>query len=352
MPRTEQKSRRRLGRGLGSLLGSAVPVEVPASEVAKKEPATHSAMSPAEFGTPVPATAVEEPVSVETSSASVSRETVAEAELTGTQVRLLPVGKIRPNQHQPRQAFDEQALEQLAASIRENGVMQPILVRPSSSGSFELIAGERRWRAAQRVPLERIPAIVREVDDQTAAEWALIENLQREDLNPIERAEAFRQLVDRFGLTHQTLAERVGLDRSSVSNLLRLNDLDAESKAAVRSGALGLGHARSLLVITNKEARQALCREAVRRQWSVRELERKVRALNSATLESRASGNGSSTAGVNAHLADLEKQLSAHLGTRVQVVRGKKKGSGKLMIEFYDLDQFEGIMSRLGYKNE
>lgn len=342
MPRTEPKPRKRLGRGLGSLM--AAPVRIDVTPAAKPDKAADSTTSP-----------VESPKQ----PADVASTPVAEApspSTDGDRVQLIPLDRIQPNRHQPRQVFDEGALDRLAESIRNDGLMQPVLVRPTDSGGYELIAGERRWRAAQRIPLETIPAIVRDINERTAAEWALIENLQREDLNPIERAEAFRQLVERFGLTHQGLAERVGLDRSSITNLLRLNELDEVCKAAVRSGAIGLGHARSLLAITNKEARQVLCREAIRRQWSVRELERRVRGSSSGngvdgadTAPSPKRGSGG--AGLNAHLADLEKRLGEHLGTRVQVVRGKKKGSGKVVIEFYDLDQFEGLMSRLGYKD-
>lgn len=340
MPRTEPKPRKRLGRGLGSLM--AAPVRIDVTPAAKPEEAGDSTMSP-----------VESPKQPATEAPPTSGADASSAAADGDRVQLIPVERIQPNRHQPRQMFDEAALDRLAESIRNDGLMQPVLVRPTESGGYELIAGERRWRAAQRIPLKTIPAIVREVNERTAAEWALIENLQREDLNPIERAEAFRQLIERFGLTHQGLAERVGLDRSSITNLLRLNELDEVCKAAVRSGALGLGHARSLLVITNKEARQSLCREAIRRQWSVRELERRVRgSADGARTEGAASASKrSSSGGLNAHLADLEKRLGEHLGTRVQVVRGKKKGSGKVVIEFYDLDQFEGLMSRLGYKD-
>jgi len=327
----------------------------------------------------------------------------------------LPVDSILPNPHQPRKQFDDGGLAALAESIRTAGVMQPILVRrrrhptpapgnsapapansapapgrigpgdsrnatapdaPASTGephhAYELIAGERRLRAAKLVPLETIPAIIRDLDEREAAEWALIENLQREDLNPIERAEAFRELIDRFDLTHQELAERVGVDRSSISNLLRLNDLDDASRDFVRAGRLSLGHAKALLAIPDAGARGRLASKAAAQEWSVRELERKVRALLKANAADgswdvdgaggaagsspswaggRGGGAGGDGAG-RAHLRDLERQLEQHLGTRVRLTPGRKKGAGKLTIEFYSFDEFDGLMQRLGFETE
>ena len=177
------------------------------------------------------------------------REAASDPDSTGSSaatdgISSLPVGEIVPNPHQPRQDFDEESLRSLTDSIRTSGVMQPIVVRSTASG-FELVVGERRWRAAQAAGLERIPAVVHDLDDQTSAQWALVENLQREDLNPIERAEAFLGLQDQFGLTHQEIADQVGLTRSAVTNQIRLNELDEGTSALVRSGSLSAGHGRA-----------------------------------------------------------------------------------------------------------
>lgn len=336
MATTDNRSatRRKLGRGLGSLISTPVRIE--------PQPSRLPAMA-----SDVPAQA--------TPASGFKPQTDA-AEVSG--LRSLPVGSIVPNPRQPRQDFDEASLQALANSIRISGVMQPVVVRQSSDGSaFELIAGERRWRAAQRAGLAAIPAIVRDVDDRTAAEFSLVENLQREDLNPIERAQAFQRLMSEFHLTHAEIAERVGLDRSSVSNHLRLLDLDDSAVTAVRSGRLTMGHAKALLALTNIEHRSRLAAEAVRQEWSVRELER--RARDAATLSNASGGplaaqpparrSAAMPNPLATHLADLEKRLREHLGTKVAVVPGRAKGSGRLIIDFYSIDQFEGLLKRLDF---
>lgn len=257
---------------------------------------------------------------------------------------------IRPNRRQPRQDFNNESLDSLAESIRRAGVMQPVIVRDMQD-HFELVAGERRWRAAARIGLTEIPAIIREVDDQTAAEWALIENVQRDDLNPMERSHALRRLADDFGLTHQELAERVGLDRTSITNLLRLVELDAFTSDALRRGKLSQGHAKALLAITQPASRQTLAASAMASDWSVRELERRIRlALDQSDLSPASAVTGGSRP--SAHLADLERKLSEHIGSRVTIQLGRKKGTGRLVIEFFSLDQFDGVLSQLGYSNE
>lgn len=262
---------------------------------------------------------------------------------------ILMVGtdQIRPNPRQPRQSFNDEALQSLAASIRSAGLMQPVVLRPDPSGdrdTYELVVGERRWRAAKLIGLQQLPAVIREIDDRTAGEWALVENIQREDLNPIERAEAFRRLIDEHGVTHQELAERVGLNRSSVSNLLRLNELDEFARGAVRSGRLGLGHAKALLSVGDLDARRRLAELAIRQSLSVRALERRVATLN---------GDGRRAARADGHRVArssheaLARQIGEQLGTRVHIQPGKTKGSGRLVIEFYSLDQFDGLIQRM-----
>ncbi len=195
------------------------------------------------------------------------------------------------------------------------------------------------------VGLAQVPALVQQIDDQTAAEWGLIENIQREDLNPLERAEAFRRLTDEYSLTHQEVAERVGLNRTSVTNLLRLLDLDEFAKSAVRNGRLSLGHAKALLSVTDLSRRRHLAELTIREDWSVRRLEKQAASLAGPRRKPAAT-----PAAAPAHRHDLERQLSDHLGTKVRIHPGKKKGTGRLSIEFYSLDQFDGLMERLGFQ--
>lgn len=264
-------------------------------------------------------------------------------------VQFIPTTSIRPGKYQPRGSMDPQALDALAASIEASGLMQPIVVRPTGeAGSYELIAGERRWRAITRLGRAEIPAVIREAGDHEAAELALIENLQREDLNPMDRASALRRLSDEFGLTHQQLAERVGLDRASVSNLLRLNDLDTHVAGLVRAGSLALGHAKCLLGVADLAVRRALADAAVAGDWSVRQLETKVREGAIVPRGTRTIGHAGGPS--SAHLTDLQRQLEQHLGTRVQVRVGRKKGAGELRIQFFSLDEFDGLMARIGFR--
>ncbi len=350
MPTTDSRStiRRKLGRGLGSLISAPVRIEV--------APPTPSDAPPSR------AKVVESPAG----PASVADAAPAAATREG--LHNVPVAKIIPNPRQPRQHFEEGPLNALASSIRTSGVMQPVMVRPAtptgqrSDIEFELIAGERRWRAAQLAGLTHIPAVVRDVDDRTAAEFSLVENLQREDLNPLERAEAFDRLVREFHLTHAEIASQVGLDRSSISNHLRLLELDDATRSALRDGRLTMGHARALLAITNNTHRMALAAEAVRSDWSVREIERRAReaaAMNSASLNPERNGRAAASGGgaalpnpLSAHMADLQKRLGEHLGTKVHVHAGRAKGSGKLIIDFYTIDQFEGLLRRMDFEME
>lgn len=363
---------RRLGRGLSALLGTPVQIQVEPQDESGQKPTPQAAGLPQASPLPL-ATA---PVSMQTavrpvepleggpstprevapgdSSAPISGEahsvTVpATPPASHAGLREIPVEQIVPNRRQPRTDFDDAALQSLAASIRQAGLMQPIMVRPLSNG-FELVAGERRWRAAKMIGLAKIPAVVKPIDDQTAAELALIENVQREDLNPMERAFALRRLASDFSLTHQQIAERVGLDRASVTNLLRLSDLDASTADLVRTGKLTQGHGKALLAVQDLGLRAEMASRALSREWSVRQLEREVQHINldRAKPES-ASTVDSEPSAKQANVADLEKQLSEHLGTRVSVQLGRKKGSGRLLIDFFSLDQFDGLMDRMGF---
>jgi ParB family transcriptional regulator, chromosome partitioning protein len=326
----DKSIRRKLGRGLGSLLSTPVQVDLSGK----------SPLSRAEAIVAVP----EPPPVLATVQADPDALTVS----------MIPLGKIHPNPRQPRQHFDEEAMRSLANSIRASGVMQPIIVRlapGSTAGEFQLIAGERRWRAAQLAGLERIPAVVRLLDDRTTAEFALVENLQREDLNPIERAEAFARLLAEFGMTHQEIADQVGLDRTSITNHLRLNELDDFTKDAVRAGRLSIGHAKALLAITNIVTRAAVAVQAVRQGWSVRQTEARARQPQ-AHAETVPSLELHKKLNASPHISKLQKTLSERLGTKVHLQPGRTKGGGKMIIEFYTLDQFEGLLRLLGVETE
>ncbi len=278
----------------------------------------------------------------------------------GSPLVYIPLDCLEPNPHQPRQEFDPQAIESLAQSIRSQGLMQPLVIRPlvprdadNSPGTVperaQIVAGERRWRAAREAGLDRVPAIVRDLTDRQLAEWALVENLQREDLDPIERAIAFRRLTDQFGMSHDEIATQVGIQRPTVSNHLRLLDLHDDLQQAVRRGQLSGGHARALLGLSDSEARLALGRRAIAGGWSVRMLEAAVKRAASAGADPAEPATSPSTRHQRpAHLSDLEDQIAAQLHTRVRLRSGRKKGSGSLTIEFYSLDEFDALLERLG----
>jgi ParB family chromosome partitioning protein len=297
-------------------------------------------------GTPVPIShgTLQESTPVEAQPAASHSE-------SASTLREIPVERIVPNRRQPRTDFDQAALESLAASIKSAGLMQPVMVRPIASG-YELVAGERRWRAAKLIGLATIPAVVREVEDQVAAELALVENIQREDLNPMERAYALRRLADEFSLTHQEIADKVGLDRASVTNLLRLSELDRATADLVRSGKLTQGHAKALLGVADLGVRSQLSASTLAEEWSVRELERRVQhAVKGGRGPAQPTSRTASMelTARDANVADLERQLGEHLGTRVSIQLGRKKGSGRLTLDFYNLDQFDGLMQKMGF---
>ena len=282
------------------------------------------------------------------------------ASATGDQPRLedIAVSAIEPNPLQPRLHFDEEALAELAESVREIGVLQPVLVRPMGDGTFQLIAGERRWRAATRAGLAVIPAIIRDTDDLGSIERALIENLHRQDLTPLEEAAAYQQLIEDFSLTHEQVATRVGKSRSAVTNTLRLMSLPPSIQALLADGRLSAGHAKALLGTPDRAFQEQLARRAVNEQWSVRMLEDAVRDRGGAA---DASGNGSKSekqgrvtdgAGLTdgtrlrpPGLLELEGLLAEHLSTRVSITMGA--GKGKVVINFADLEDLERIYHQM-----
>lgn len=272
----------------------------------------------------------------------------------------IPIARIQRNPRQPRERFDDSALRSLAESIRQDGLLQPIVVRASkvisaSTGvqMYELIAGERRLRAFTLLGRSTIPALVQRVDDRTSAVLALIENVQREDLNPMERAYGLQKLMHEFAFSQQDLATRVGLDRSTVANLLRLNDLDTNTASALREGAITTGHAKALLSLSDSSVRKSLVARIIAEGLSVRELEGLVRhTLNSASSPGTSGRLPSSGRVISAQVADLERRIGAHLGTEVQLKTGRKPGSGAITIKFGSHDEFEGLMDRFGFDLE
>ena len=423
---TQTKSR--LGRGLSSLIGAPVPVEppappeVPASQttVKKELPASGAAASTRPSA---PGAGGSSPTPHKHSAAPAS---------PSDQRRLAYLGldDIAPSPFQPRMQMDEASLRELADSIRTAGVMQPIVVRFSASPSrsregaggggapppapnprdppgrasrragrargpppprggggggggssppYELIAGERRWRASRLAGLELVPAVVVSIDDETAAQWALVENIQREDLNPVDKARAFRTLAERFGLSHAQIAQRMGVDRSTVANFVRLTDLEPDILDLLAHAKLTVGHAKALLSLPEGETRRLFAHSAHKGDWTVRVLEREAANELSAIAEGRAddrlamrlerglitgdaslvtprakSGGGASepTSERPAQIVSLEKSLSDHLGSKVAIKAKPGASRGKIVIEFYDLDHFDSVMEKLGYKGD
>jgi ParB family chromosome partitioning protein len=248
----------------------------------------------------------------------------------------IDVTELRPGRYQPRSQMSESALDELADSIRAQGLIQPVVVRPLATGGFEIIAGERRWRAAQRAGLTRIPVVVRAVPDNAALAMALIENIQREDLNPLEEAQGIQRLIDEFGLTHQAAAEAVGRSRVAVSNLLRLLNLTPPVQAMLLAGEIEMGHARALLAAAGA-AQVEWAQRVMQRGMTVRELERALAA------DGR---KRPSPTPPDPEVAALERRLSDRLGRRVEV-RSRASGAGALLLHFDDADDLGELLGRL-----
>lgn len=305
--------RRKLGRGLSTL----IPTEKPKGQ----EPSTPAAPAAQPAG----------------------KKAEPTMDLPDSALRDVPVDAITPNPHQPRQHFDDSALADLAKSIAEIGVLQPLLVRETVAGRYELIAGERRWRAAQRAKLTTVPVVVREVNELASVEQALVENLHREDLTALEEAAAYQQLVDDFGLTHEQVSRRVGKSRAAVTNALRLLHLPAKIQGYLADGRLSAGHARALLSVTDAAVMESLASTAVKDGWS-------VRAVEEAVKKGSTGGGGDRpkpvvTALKPAGLLELEKMLADFLETRVNVSMVGKRG--KISVDFADLVDLERIYRRM-----
>ncbi len=302
---------RRLGRGLSSLMSvSDLPVEAE-----------------------IPPAAAEIP--------QAAPQSVPPQRAAHTNPTEIPVDLISPNPHQPRREMRDTSITELAASLKSTGLIQPIVVRKVPEG-YQLIAGERRLRAAKQAGFTTIPAVVRDVDSFTQAQMALVENIQREDLNPIDRAMSYRILMNQLGLTQAELASRLGEDRSAIANFLRILELSAKTQMKLRDGQLSVGHAKVLAGVADMCEQDRLAELAVSQELSVRNLERLVQNAPPEPVAPKPAVQPS------AHLKDLETNISRQLGMRVQIKAGAKKSKGKLILHYSNLDQFDDLLQRLG----
>lgn len=267
------------------------------------------------------------------------------SEGTGRGVALVPIEDLHPNRDQPRRHFDDAALEELATSIREHGILEPILARRRSAGGYTIVAGERRWRASQRAGLKELPVFVRELTEEAAFEAALVENLQREDLNPVETARAFQRLIDEHDHSQDTVAKRVGKNRSTVANALRLLRLPDDVLGMLETGRISEGHGRALLGAPDPETMRSLARTAERQSLSVREVERRVRSAAREGSGQDGGGKSKGSRGKSANVKDLERQLSLALETTVTVE--DKGGKGYVAIHYAGYEQLDQLLAKL-----
>lgn len=266
--------------------------------------------------------------------------------------RELPIEHLQPNPDQPRRVFDAESIEELADSIKARGLLQPILVRPKGGDAFEIVAGERRWRAAQKARLHNVPVVIRELTDEETAEIALIENVQRVDLSPIEEAEAYHRLVDVFGRKQDEIAKAVGKSRSHVANIMRLTNLPEKARTALSSGEISMGHARALLGADDPDG---ACAKVLQNGWSVRETEAFVKEAAGGRSKAKSSGRASSDTSPaklsgggkkDADTRALERDLASMLGLEVEIDHSKK-GAGVVTLHYLSLDQLDDICRRL-----
>ena len=263
----------------------------------------------------------------------------------GEALRTLPVQQLQPGKYQPRMQMDASKLTELAESIKAQGVIQPIVVRELSPGKFEIVAGERRWRASQEAGLAEVPVVVRELDDRTVIAMALIENIQREDLNPLEEAQSLQRLINEFSLTHAEAAEAVGRSRAAVSNLLRLLELPPAIRALLEARRLEMGHARALLTLSPDLASK-LASDAAEQGWSVREVEHRAQQFAAGKVPVNGKKAKPAKAAPQPDIASLETELSESLGTKVNIAHGRG-GKGKLVIHYTSVDTLDGVLERL-----
>ena len=280
--------------------------------------------------------------SKEQDTVNVTEAVQTAAQPVANELQKLPIEFLHSGKYQPRKDMSEEALEELASSIRSQGIIQPIVVRPVAENSFEIIAGERRWRAAQIAKLESVPCIVKDVPDEAAVAIALIENIQREDLNAMEEAIALNRLLNEFELTHQQVADAVGKSRTTVTNLLRLNNLNSDVKILLEHGDIEMGHARCLLALEG-EAQSDAARLAVAKALTVRETEKLVRSILEPVAAKKAPEK-------DPDVKRLEQKLADNLGAKVEI-NYNAKGKGKLVISYTNLDELDGILNRINHSN-
>jgi len=312
------KDRPRLGRGLKALINNPVAVISPtAAPAASGEASTPSGNQP-----------------------------IVVDRLTDVSIDLIDA-----NPHQPRAAMDQTALKELSASIKTSGILQPVILRPIEGGRYQLVAGHRRTQAAKLAGLTHVPALLRhDSTDAQQAEWALIENIQREDLNPIERAKAYRSYIDTFKLTHHQAADRLGEERATISNFLRILDLTPGIQDLIARGLLSAGHAKVLAGISDKSRQDALANRAVAEGLSVRKLEEAAAAppgdLAGSEQTTPVSGHTRMLTAKSPHVVELEQELSRKLGTKLRIFPSKKKNTGKIVIQYFSLDEFDRIVEK------
>lgn len=310
-----------LGRGLGSLLGGPAPAEIP---VAKTPTAPTS--TPISSVASAVATPVAPPVDPE------------------SKIWKVGIDKLASGQYQPRRQFDKEALQELAQSIKENGILQPVVARRTSSGKLEIVAGERRWRAAQLAGLHEVPVILRNFNDKEALELAIVENIQREDLNPIEEAEGYSRLISEFKLSQQQVAEKVGKDRATVANAVRLLSLPEEVKTMISANELSVGHAKVLLALPEPKKQIEYAKKVVNERIAVRKLEKMVQAVVKGVEDEEATTHLDSNV-TQRLISGLGEELQKMLGTKVTIDYSNSKG--KISIHFYSDDELTNLVDRL-----
>jgi ParB family transcriptional regulator, chromosome partitioning protein len=339
---TQQK--RGLGRGLDALLSGSPPPPPPAVEPkAVPEPAPPPEPEPPAVEAEVPAPAPAETPVPEPTPADAGTPVIGSASSIGGVT--VDIDLITPNPEQPRTNFQPEQLRELADSIREHGVIQPLVVSRDDEGSFQLIAGERRLQAARLAGLRHVPVVVREVADSEMLEIALVENVQRADLNAVEEALAYKRLIDEYGLTQEDVAQRVGKSRVTVSNSLRLLQLEAEVRRSIVAEEISEGHARALLGLPEGPSRISALRDVIKRRLSVRETEAYVRR-SLASTPATASSRGATTARRDSSIADIESQLRHALSTRV-AIKPQRQGGARITIDCFSGEEFESVVRRI-----
>lgn len=335
---TENSNKKRLGRGLGSLLDGATLDMSSSAQTAKLQTSAGATTQPKSV-----VTQETKPIVVERVVEKIVEKVVEQKIDEDKRVWQIAVDKCVPGQFQPRKKFDKEALNELAQSIKENGVLQPIVVRKRQAGGFEIVAGERRWRASQIAGLHEVPALIKTFSDQDALQLALIENIQREDLDPVEEAESYQRLMDEFSLSQQQVAEKVGKERSSVANAVRLLALPFEIKNMIADKVISVGHAKAILSVEGKQEQMRLAKAVQAKGLSVRALEQMVKS----------GGHKEENSEAQIKEMDMPEKLAQQLAQQVQKAIGTKttinykKGKGELTIHFYSDEQLNSIYERL-----